>query len=91
MCLADAQNPFNWSEPRKYIIVWVAVLTTMLTAMNCTSVAILTAAGGPEHFGVNRESFVLTLTLLLLTISFTPLILAPLSETVRRSKLEGLG
>ncbi|KAI9636527.1 MSF transporter [Dioszegia hungarica] len=83
----DPGNPFNWSEPRKYIIVWVAVLTTMLTAMNCTSVAILTAAGGPEHFGVNRESFVLTLTLLLLTISFTPLILAPLSETVGRNMI----
>jgi hypothetical protein len=61
-------------------------VTTALTAMNCTSVAILSAAGASAHFGVSRQEFVLNVTLLVFAISNTPLVLAPMSEVVSQSR-----
>lgn len=75
------QNPFNWPTWRKYLILWTAVFITTLSAANCTSTAIM-AVWGPEHFGTDREGYLLSLTVLLLSISFTPMVLAPLSEVV---------
>ena len=81
VCVCVLQNPFNWTNKRKYTITLVATFITLCTALNCTSVAIMTT-WGPERFGVSREAFVLTFSVLLLAISFTPMVLAPLSEVV---------
>jgi len=62
-------------------LLFSAITTTLLTAVNCTHVAIVNPAG-QERFGVPREEFVLSVTVLLLAIAFAPLVLAPLSETV---------
>jgi hypothetical protein len=75
------QNPFNWHPYRKYLIALVGVVITALTAANVTSIAIMTT-WGPDWFGVSREGFVLSLTIVMIPISFTPMVLAPLSETV---------
>lgn len=77
----DWQNPQNWKEAKKYAVLFTAVLTTMLTAANCTSVAILNEFG-QVRFGVSREEFALSLTVLMISIACTPLVLAPLSELV---------
>jgi hypothetical protein len=87
MVLVDShthpQNPKNWSTTRKYVVLLSALATTFLTAVNCTSVAIVTLHG-MAWFGVDRERITLSLTLLLIPIAFTPMVLAPLSEKVRR-------
>lgn len=57
------------------------MVITALTAANVTSIAIMTT-WGPDWFGVSREGFVLSLTIVMIPISFTPMVLAPLSETV---------
>lgn len=65
------------------MIAFVAVFITTCGAINCTSVAIM-ATWGPAHFGVSREVFELSFTVVLVAISFTPMVLAPLSEVVSR-------
>ena len=80
--MTNEQNPFNWPNRRKYITVWVAVFTTALTALNCTSIAVLAAGGAPEHYGVSRQEYTLAVTMLVFAIANTPLVLAPISEVV---------
>ncbi|ORY29132.1 major facilitator superfamily domain-containing protein [Naematelia encephala] len=79
----DPENPFNWSSAKKYANVIVAVLITTLTAANATSTAIL-AEWGPERFNCSREQYILSSTVFLITVAFTPLVLAPLSEVFGR-------
>lgn len=47
------------------------------------------ATWGPARFNVSREAFELTFSVMLVTISFTPMVLAPLSELVGKSRLSG--
>jgi len=61
-----------------------ANFTSFLSAVNCTHIAIVNPAG-QERFGVSRDHFVLSVTVLLLAIALTPLVLAPISEAVRHS------
>ena len=56
-------------------------VTSLLTAINCTHIAIVNPAG-QERFGVSRDQFILSVTILILAIALAPLILAPVSETV---------
>lgn len=75
------QEPKNWPIARKYTILSTAVITTLLTAVNCASVTILSPFG-QEYFGVSREVFLLSLTVMMICVASTPLVLAPLSEVV---------
>lgn len=63
------------------MLLFTALVTSTLTAVNCTHVAIVNPAG-QERFGVSREEFVWAISVLLFAIAFAPLVLAPLSETV---------
>ena len=56
-------------------------MITLLTAVNCTSGAII-STWGTEYFGVNRTEFMASQTILMMTIAFTPMLLAPVSEAV---------
>jgi hypothetical protein len=56
-------------------------MITLLTAVNCTSTAIL-SNWGIDYFGVTREQFLVSQTVMMLTIAFTPILLAPVSEAV---------
>ena len=79
----DPQNPFNWPTRKKVANAATGFLIGALTAVNCTSVAPM-AVEGAEWFGVSRELFELSFTVMLLAISFGPLVLAPLSESLGR-------
>lgn len=48
------------------------------------------ATWGPARFNVSREAFELTFSVMLVTISFTPMVLAPLSELVGKSRLSDM-
>jgi hypothetical protein len=78
---ADIQNPFNYTLLRKSVILFTACLITLLTAINCTSTAII-SNWGIDYFGVSREQFLVSQTVLMVTIAFTPMLLAPISEAV---------
>jgi hypothetical protein len=78
---ADVQNPFNYTLLRKSVILFTACLITLLTAINCTSTAII-SNWGIDYFGVSREQFLVSQTVLMVTIAFTPMLLAPISEAV---------
>ncbi|KAK8843471.1 hypothetical protein IAR55_007128 [Kwoniella newhampshirensis] len=82
----DPDNPFNWSTPRKYATLLVAVFITFIGAANLVSTAPL-ATWGTVYFGVSREVFLLGLTLPMLGIAFAPLVLAPLSEVFGRNMI----
>ena len=78
---AEIQNPFNYTLLRKSVILFTACLITLLTAINCTSTAII-SNWGIDYFGVSREQFLVSQTVLMVTIAFTPMLLAPISEAV---------
>nr|XP_031862231.1 uncharacterized protein CI109_002196 [Kwoniella shandongensis]KAA5529303.1 hypothetical protein CI109_002196 [Kwoniella shandongensis] len=82
----DPENPFNWSMPRKYATLLVAVFITFIGAANLVSTAPL-ATWGTEYYSVSREVFLLGLTLPMIGISFAPLVLAPLSEVFGRNMI----
>jgi len=54
---------------------------TFCAAANIGAVSTM-AKWGTERFGVTREEFILTLTIPMIGIAFTPMALAPLSELV---------
>jgi hypothetical protein len=56
-------------------------MITLLTAVNYTSTAIL-SNWGIDYFDVTREQFLVSQTVMMLTIAFTPMLLAPVSEAV---------
>ncbi|WRT68828.1 uncharacterized protein IL334_005808 [Kwoniella shivajii] len=80
----DPENPFNWPTWRKYSILLTGVFITFTGAASLVSVGIL-STWGTEYFHVSREMFILQLTLPMLSIAFTPMALAPLSEVVGRN------
>ncbi|OCF34125.1 hypothetical protein I316_04074 [Kwoniella heveanensis BCC8398] len=82
----DPDNPFNWSNWRKYSILLVAVFITFACTVSISSTSIL-ATWGTEYFGVGRNTFLLQLTLPLVSIAFAPLLLAPLSEVFGRNMI----
>lgn len=84
--LTDSQNPFNWSKARKYVMVVCACSISALTAINATSMSIM-SIWGPAWFGCSREMFILGLTIYNLSVAVTPLILAPLSEHLGRNEI----
>jgi len=77
----DEQNPFNYTLLRKSVILFTACMITLLTAINCTSTAII-SNWGIDYFGVSRIQFLVSQTVLMVTIAFTPMLLAPVSEAV---------
>jgi len=66
-------------------VICTCVIST-LTAINATSMAILTT-WGPAYFHTSRLHFVLGLTLYNLSVSLAPLVLAPLSENLGRNQI----
>ncbi|WVQ94773.1 hypothetical protein IAU59_001855 [Kwoniella sp. CBS 9459] len=82
----DPENPFNWSPWRKYSILLVAVFITFACTVSISSTSIL-ATWGTGYFGVSRTTFIMQLTLPLLSIAFAPLLLAPLSEVFGRNMI----
>ena len=79
--IAYTENPINWPSRRKWAITLTAMFLSALTALNVTSVAPMSHFA-PEWFHVTRVEFQLSLTVMMLAISLTPMILAPLSEVV---------
>jgi hypothetical protein len=67
-------------------MVLCACSITALTALNATSMAIM-STWGPAYFGTSRLHFVLGLTLYNLSVSMAPLVLAPLSENLGRNEI----
>jgi hypothetical protein len=53
----------------------------MATAINCTSTTVM-ATWGTEWFGVSRIQYILSFSIMMWSVSFTPMILAPISEVV---------
>lgn len=77
----NEQNPFNYTLLRKSVILFTACMITLLTAINCTSTAII-SNWGIDYFGVSRIQFLVSQTVLMVTIAITPMLLAPVSEAV---------
>ncbi|WVR09225.1 hypothetical protein IAU60_006289 [Kwoniella sp. DSM 27419] len=80
----DPDNPYNWSQTKRYSILLVAVFITFVCTVSLSSTSVL-AIWGTEYFGVSRTIFLLEITLPLISIAFAPLLLAPLSEVFGRN------
>ena len=56
-------------------------MITLLTAINCNAWATISTEVN-EYFGISRIQFTASQMVLMLTIAFTPMLLAPVSEAV---------
>ncbi|PWN48561.1 MFS general substrate transporter [Violaceomyces palustris] len=84
--LNDPSNPFNWPTYRKWTLVIVCFLFTACTAFNGTGYP----AGSDDaarELHSTAEVYLVGNTTYLLAISFTPLVLAPLSEVYGRTPI----
>lgn len=82
----DPENPFNWSKSRKWILVSVCFLFTACTAFNgCGYPSASEMAARDLH--TTQLIYLVGNTVFLLSVSITPLVLAPLSEVYGRNPI----
>ncbi|KDN37818.1 MFS general substrate transporter [Tilletiaria anomala UBC 951] len=79
----DPDNPLNWSTSRKWAICSVCFTFAMLTAINATGYSATQEAITAE-FGCSNEVFLIGNMTYFISIAFTPMVLAPLSESLGR-------
>ncbi|GAA5922098.1 MFS transporter [Sporobolomyces koalae] len=82
----DPENPFNWSNPRKWRISSVAFLFTCLVSFS-TSAYTITAQSIQEELHTSATLTFVALSTFNLAFGAAPLILAPLSELYGRSSI----
>jgi multidrug resistance protein len=72
-------SPFNWSETRKTVTVWLSCVTALLVAY---AVGAYSSAAGPmsEEWGVSNVAVFVGITTFTTGFAIAPMILAPFSE-----------
>lgn len=75
----DPDNPFNWSYPRKAMLL--SVVTSCAFCVTCTSSIISNAYQGiQDEFHISRIVAILGLSLFVIGLGIGPMLLGPLSE-----------
>ncbi|KAL4251643.1 MFS transporter superfamily protein [Abortiporus biennis] len=81
--LADPENPYNWSKPRKWVITLQLGLSTWVAAF-CSSAYTGGLGSMIKDLHTNEEVALLGVTLYVLGFGFGPLLFAPLGEVYGR-------
>jgi multidrug resistance protein len=77
--LVKYTNPFEWSETRKRVTVWISCLITTLTAFS--SGALNPGMGQmTKEWGVSKVAFLVSITTFTTGFAIAPMVLAPFSE-----------
>lgn len=82
----DPENPFNWPKSRRWLLVSVCFLFTACTAFNGCGYPSASYEASRD-LGTTQLVYLIGNTVFLLSVSFTPLVLAPLSEVYGRSPI----